>query len=135
MSDLLIAVIGIPMDFAAAYQFGWKMGEIPCVFLGFVLTFLGKKMCFSLMFSHPFLYFIFPSVCIVSSIRFRWDVRLKRFVYLILIHVPSGMFCVNILSCISFYRWLILNADVSIEYILTFEQLNLTCVRCASCPL
>ena len=47
VSDLLIALIGIPMDFAAAYQFGWKMGEIPCIFLGFVLTFLGKKMCFS----------------------------------------------------------------------------------------
>ena len=43
VSDLMIALLGIPMDFFASFQFGWKMGEGPCVFLGFALTFLGKK--------------------------------------------------------------------------------------------
>ena len=43
VSDLMIALLGIPMDFFAALQFGWKMGEGPCVFLGFALTFLGKN--------------------------------------------------------------------------------------------
>ena len=42
VSDLLIAVIGVSMDFAASLQFGWKMGKWPCVLLGFTLTFLGK---------------------------------------------------------------------------------------------
>ena len=42
ISDLLIAVFGVPMDFTAALQFGWKMGEGLCVFTGFVLTFLGN---------------------------------------------------------------------------------------------
>ena len=42
VTDLLIAVIGVSMDFAASLQFGWKMGKWPCVLLGFTLTFLGK---------------------------------------------------------------------------------------------
>ena len=40
--DLLNSAFGIPVDFAASLQLGWKLGQPLCVFTGFALTFLGK---------------------------------------------------------------------------------------------
>ena len=41
--ELLISGFGIPVDFVAAFQQGWKMGESFCIVTGFVLTFLGNN--------------------------------------------------------------------------------------------
>ena len=43
MTELTVASIGLPLEFVAATQFGWKLGEVACKGFGFLLTFLGKK--------------------------------------------------------------------------------------------
>ena len=42
VGELLVSMIGIPIDLVAAGQLGWKMGRGFCIFTGFILTFLGK---------------------------------------------------------------------------------------------
>ena len=42
ISELLVSIIGVPIDFVAALQFGWKLGYNVCVVTGWILTFLGK---------------------------------------------------------------------------------------------
>ena len=41
--ELLASVYGMPVDFLASLQHGWKMGPSICKFTGFVLTTLGEK--------------------------------------------------------------------------------------------
>ena len=40
--ELLVALLGIPVDAVAAAQLGWKMGRAVCCLTGFILTFLGQ---------------------------------------------------------------------------------------------
>ena len=40
-SELIMSVFGVPVDFTASLQFGWKLGEEFCQITGFVLTLLG----------------------------------------------------------------------------------------------
>ena len=55
------------MDFTAALQFGWKMGEDACVFTGFVLTFLGNSEVFN---DYPFLSLNkYLSVCLPDKVQ------------------------------------------------------------------
>ena len=99
LSDLLIATFGIPMDFTAALTFGWKMGEAACVFTGFVLTFLGN---------------IIRSIENIGHwiiVTFFWSKLIQINHWFIV--APLGMYCMNILSCIAFYRWISLHSDVS----------------------
>ena len=42
LAETLIAVFGLPIDFLASYQYGWKMGKSFCVITGFIHTFSGK---------------------------------------------------------------------------------------------
>ena len=42
ISELLMSSYGIPVDFIASVQLGWKMGQFFCQLTGFLLTFLGK---------------------------------------------------------------------------------------------
>ena len=41
VTELLVSTIGLPMEFVAAYQYGWKMGETVCKASGFLFTVLG----------------------------------------------------------------------------------------------
>ena len=41
VTELIVASVGLPLEFVAATQFGWKMGETACKAFGFLLTFLG----------------------------------------------------------------------------------------------
>ena len=41
VTELIVASVGLPLEFVAAIQFGWKMGETACKAFGFLLTFLG----------------------------------------------------------------------------------------------
>ena len=40
--ELLVALLGLPVDAVAAAQLGWKMGRTVCWITGFTLTFLGQ---------------------------------------------------------------------------------------------
>ena len=42
VGELLVALLGIPVDAVAAAQLGWKMGRAVCCLTGFMLTFLGQ---------------------------------------------------------------------------------------------
>ena len=41
-AELVTAAYGIPVDFAASIQHGWKMGKGMCDATGFLLTLSGK---------------------------------------------------------------------------------------------
>ena len=43
MSELLVSLYGIPVDFMASLQEGWKMGQVMCQATGFILTTLGNN--------------------------------------------------------------------------------------------
>ena len=43
LSELLVSLYGIPVDFMASLQEGWKMGQVMCQATGFILTTLGKE--------------------------------------------------------------------------------------------
>ena len=43
LTELLVSLFGIPVDALAAGRGGWDLGENVCVFIGFLLTFLGEK--------------------------------------------------------------------------------------------
>ena len=40
-SELIMSVFGVPVDFTASLQLGWKLGEEFCQVTGFLLTLLG----------------------------------------------------------------------------------------------
>ena len=42
LCELLVSLYGIPVDFLASWQRGWKMGVRLCESTGFILTFLGN---------------------------------------------------------------------------------------------
>ena len=46
VTELIVASVGLPLEFVAATQFGWKMGETACKAFGFLLTFLGDLIYF-----------------------------------------------------------------------------------------
>ena len=46
VTELIVASVGLPLEFVAAIQFGWKMGETACKAFGFLLTFLGDLIYF-----------------------------------------------------------------------------------------
>jgi hypothetical protein len=41
-NELLIATIGLPFDFVAAFNRGWVLGWFECQFLGFTHTLTGR---------------------------------------------------------------------------------------------
>ena len=41
-AELIMALIGIPINFVASIQHGWKMGETVCDVSGFLVTLEGK---------------------------------------------------------------------------------------------
>ena len=41
VSELIMSVYGVPVDFVAAFQLGWKLGKEFCLVTGFILTLLG----------------------------------------------------------------------------------------------
>ena len=41
LSQLIMSIYGVPVDFVAALQLGWKLGKEFCLMTGFLLTFLG----------------------------------------------------------------------------------------------
>ena len=43
LGEFLISVFGIPVDFVASAQHGWKMGKEFCIATGFILTLLGMS--------------------------------------------------------------------------------------------
>jgi hypothetical protein len=43
VNEMLIASIGLPFDFTAAYNQGWVLGRIECQFVGFTHTLTGKS--------------------------------------------------------------------------------------------
>ena len=47
LTELMICLYGIPVDFLATLQGGWIMGKELCVATGFILTVLGRKIIFS----------------------------------------------------------------------------------------
>ena len=42
-ADVVIAAYGIPVDFTAALNYGWKMGRDMCYSSGFLLTMCGNS--------------------------------------------------------------------------------------------
>ena len=42
LTELLVSLIGIPVDAVASIRGGWDLGMNLCVSIGFLLTFLGK---------------------------------------------------------------------------------------------
>ena len=42
LTELLVSLIGIPVDAAASAQGGWNMGATFCITVGFMLTTLGE---------------------------------------------------------------------------------------------
>jgi hypothetical protein len=42
LAELLVSLYGIPVDFLASLQGGWKMGPTLCKATGFILTTLGN---------------------------------------------------------------------------------------------
>ena len=85
VSELLISLYGIPVDFVASIQLGWKLGESFCQLTGFLLTFLGKNVKYKGWYYHY--NFIYP-----------------------------GLYGINILTCVSLYRWLLVHSYVSIVF-------------------
>jgi hypothetical protein len=43
LAELLVSLYGIPVDFTASAQGGWKMGSGLCKATGFILTTLGNN--------------------------------------------------------------------------------------------
>ena len=41
VSELIMSAYGVPVDFVAAFQLGWKLGKEFCLVTGFILTLLG----------------------------------------------------------------------------------------------
>ena len=41
-AELIMALVGIPINFVASIQHGWKMGETVCDVSGFLVTLEGK---------------------------------------------------------------------------------------------
>ena len=52
LAETLITLFGLPVDFTASLNFGWKMGKNLCKATGFILTTSGKI--------ETFLLFYFP---------------------------------------------------------------------------
>eukprot|EP00095_Tigriopus_kingsejongensis_P001031 maker-scaffold587_size153100-snap-gene-0.29 protein:Tk01031 transcript:maker-scaffold587_size153100-snap-gene-0.29-mRNA-1 annotation:"hypothetical protein DAPPUDRAFT_302649" len=48
IAELLIAVIGIPIDLTASLMTGWRLGHFPCLATGFSMTLLGMVSIFTL---------------------------------------------------------------------------------------
>lgn len=48
VSELLISVIGIPIDFWASVSQGWKLGRGPCLTCGFTMTLMGEYLKYGL---------------------------------------------------------------------------------------
>ena len=48
-AELVTAAYGIPVDFAASIQHGWKMGKGMCDATGFLLTLSGKYHMISML--------------------------------------------------------------------------------------
>ena len=44
LTELLVTLYGIPVDFIASLQDGWKMGRAVCRATGFILTTLGEML-------------------------------------------------------------------------------------------
>ena len=44
VNELLIATIGLPFDFTAAFNQGWVLGRFECQFLGFTHTLTGRSL-------------------------------------------------------------------------------------------
>ena len=42
-AELIMALFGIPLNFVASIQHGWKMGKTACEVSGFLLTLEGKS--------------------------------------------------------------------------------------------
>ena len=42
-AELIMALLGIPLNFVASIQHGWKMGKTACEVSGFLLTLEGKS--------------------------------------------------------------------------------------------
>ena len=42
VAEMLIASYGLPVDFAATYTYGWKLGKEFCIATGFILTTSGQ---------------------------------------------------------------------------------------------
>ena len=42
-AELIMALVGIPINFIASIQRGWKMGETVCDASGFLVTLEGKS--------------------------------------------------------------------------------------------
>ena len=42
-AETLIASYGLPIDFAASFNYGWKLGKNLCVTTGFILTTSGTQ--------------------------------------------------------------------------------------------
>ena len=42
LAELIMAVYGIPIDFASSIAHGWKMGKSMCNVTGFAVTLSGK---------------------------------------------------------------------------------------------
>ena len=59
LAELMVSLFGIPVDFLASWQRGWKMGLRLCKAPGFILTTLGKIIT---IFRHIYVY-----VCIGMS--------------------------------------------------------------------
>ena len=43
LAELVIALYGVPVDFVAAVNRGWVVGEELCFATGFILTLMGKR--------------------------------------------------------------------------------------------
>ena len=55
LTELLVSLIGIPVDAAASAQGGWNMGATLCITVGFMLTTLGefgKNDLYAIMLNH-----------------------------------------------------------------------------------
>ena len=53
VAEFMIACYGIPVDFMASWQRGWKMGKVLCQVTGFVLTTAGTHKNREIVFKDP----------------------------------------------------------------------------------
>ena len=65
--ELIMSVFGVPVDFTASAQLGWKLGEDFCRVTGFLLTLLG-------MYSIN----IFTAIALYRYIFIKQNVRISR---------------------------------------------------------
>ena len=54
LGELLVSLYGIPVDFLASWQGGWKMGSALCQATGFILTSLGMMRIMRLLVCPPY---------------------------------------------------------------------------------